>query len=106
MIKTLQILLLTMFLASCGEIQQEFMHTYDSIKGIENAQLIYAPTGADYTDDNNSETYKSPLKEENQVTSKVSDVPYSIIIVDEIGVTSFDDIPSKYINLDARVAVS
>ncbi|MFT5724869.1 MAG: hypothetical protein ACI9JN_001992 [Bacteroidia bacterium] len=106
MIKTLQILLLTIIIASCTETQEQFTHTYASTEGINNAQLTYAPHGVDLDDSSNAVLFRLPLMKDEIIIPSVKDDLYSIVITDDNGITSFEQIPAKFINIDATIEVT
>ena len=89
MIKTLQILLLTVIIASCTESQEQFTHRYISTEGINNAQLTYAPHDADLDDSSNAVLFRLPLMKDDMIIPSVKDDLYSILITDDNGITSF-----------------
>ncbi len=106
MAKIFQLIILTAIFSSCAKTQEEFIHTYTSTEGINTAQLIYTPTGADIEDGSNLEVLKFRLQKDKKLIPRVSEALHSIILSDEIGMTSFEDIPAKFINMDATIEVS
>ena len=106
MIKTLQLILLTVIIVSCTETQDQFTHTYSSTDGINNAQLTYAPYGADLDDSSDAVLLRLSLMDGEKIIPKVNDDVYSIVITDDNGITSFEKIPAKFINIDATIEVT
>lgn len=94
--------LLSLLFYACSEPQQEFTHTTVSTDGLLNAEIAYVK--ADTIEEQS--ILSQELAKGDVVLQRVADGLYTITINDKNGTTTFMEIPSKYINLDATLEVT
>ncbi len=87
---------------SCTEPQQEFVHSLNSIEGISDAVLSYSQSSAETIDTIISKDLSLGDMQIDRIEGEV----VKIEIRDANGSTVFNDIPSKYINMDAQLEIS
>ena len=83
---------------SCSNEQATYTQTITSTAGIKNAEISYSQ--------NDSIIYSGELSASTITYNRVADQNVIVSITDEGGTTTFTEIPSKYINLDAEVEVT
>ena len=108
--KLFLLLVTTILLYSCSGSGQ-YSHNVTSTEGISDARIIYMNSLPE------SETTSSvlatrdtfldqTLQEGEMIVQKVPSGLYSIHVIDKSGTTIFNDLPSKYINMNATLEVT
>ncbi|MGB0850016.1 MAG: hypothetical protein ACPGTP_02110 [Bacteroidia bacterium] len=85
-------------MSSCTKEQQTYTQTITSTEGMLEAELTYEQSEATIV--------ASKLALESLTYSKVGDADVSISVTDVHGTSTFNNVPSKYINLDASVEIT
>ena len=89
--------LLVLFVA-CAPEQATYTQTITKTTGLSNAEVSYVQ--------NDSILYTGELSTSAITYSRVADQNVTVSITDEGGTSTFTEVPSKYINLDAEVEVT
>lgn len=98
--------LLAVLLFSCGEPQQEFTHSIIATDGLNNTEIAFHNSKDSDTDELGEPFMSQELAQGDVTLQRVADGVYVITITDENGTTTFNDIPAKYLNLDATLSVT
>ncbi|MFY0643492.1 MAG: hypothetical protein JXR19_03425 [Bacteroidia bacterium] len=107
MSKLLPYLFLATLFAYCTEDPTEYTHTFTSTEGINNAELIYTTVNVGTADEPAPGIYRFPLTKDDVIIPVVEEKRiFSIILIEGEMITSFEDIPAKFINMDANVEVT
>ncbi|MDB4107452.1 hypothetical protein N8368_00765 [Bacteroidia bacterium] len=83
-------------LGSCSTEKESYSHKLNSVKGLSDGEIYYVATDTFVTNSLTAGEYTYP---------PVSEM-VTIAVKDGNGVSSFTEVPDKYINLDAEVEVS
>jgi hypothetical protein len=82
----------------CAPEQDSYTQTITNTEGLANAKISYTQ--------NDSIIYAGELSASAITYNRIADQNVTVKITDESGTTTFTDVPSKYINLDAEVEVT
>jgi hypothetical protein len=105
--KILYLLLIVVFFASCADNQKEFTQTINSTEGIADAAILYlSGTEVDGNTSYSDTLFSKPLILENLIITRSDKPLFSIQIADNNGITQFNNIPAKYIHLDASLEIT
>lgn len=97
-ITTLLLFVSLTIISSCTKEQESYTHTITSTEGMLESELIYEQSEATLI--------ANKLAPESLTYSKVGDADVSISVTDVHGTSTFNNVPSKYINLDASVEIT
>lgn len=82
----------------CAPEQVSFTQTITNTEGLTNAKISYTQ--------NDSIIYTGELSASAISYNRIADQNVTVSIADGSGTTTFTEVPSKYINLDAKVEVT
>ncbi len=97
-IKTVLLGLVLLSVVACSQEKDAYTQTIASTEGITNAELSYAQS--------DSILFIEKLAPGDVTYNRVGNGPVAVLVTDAGGTTLFDEVPSKYINLDADVEVT
>lgn len=97
-IKTLLLGLVLLSVVACSQEKDAYTQTISSTEGITDAELSYAQS--------DSILLSQKLTTGDITYARVGNEAVTVLVTDAGGTTLFDEVPSKYINLDATVEVT
>ena len=92
------LLFVSLAILGCAKQQESYTHTISSVDGISNAEITYVQ--------NDSMVMTSSLAPSEIQYQRIESGDVTVLVTDANGTSAFNEVPSKYINLDATVEVS
>ncbi len=92
------LLFASLAILGCAKQQESYTQTISAIDGISNAELTYKQ--------GDSTVVTSSLSPSDLNYQRIQDGDVTLLVTDAKGITTLNEVPSKYINLDATVEVS
>ena len=92
------LLLASLAIIGCAQKQESHTQTISSVDGLSDAELIY--------EQGDSIIVTSNLTSSDLNYQRILDQDVTVLVTDASGTSTFEKVPSKYINLDATVEVS
>jgi precorrin-2 methylase len=92
------LLFASLAILSCAKQQESYTQTISAVDGISNAELTYKQ--------GDSTLVISSLSPSDLNYQRIQDGDVTVLVTDAKGTTTLNEVPSKYINLDAKVEVS
>lgn len=92
------LLFASLAIIGCAKQQESYTQTISTIDGISNAELTYKQ--------GDSTLVTSSLSPSELHYQRIQDGEVTVLVTDANGTSTFEEVPSKYINLDATVEVS